>query len=114
MSAVHAVVWTLAFVWIFWGLYVLVMGLYRAKLAGRLNHYVYALALPYLALGVLVDVVANVTLFSVVFLELPHELLVTKRLVRHMRAGAGWRYRVARAICTKLLDVFDPSGAHCL
>ena len=99
--------------WAFWGLYVLIMGLYRAKLAGRLNKYMRWLAAPYLAIGIAVDFMANVTIFALLFAELPREWLVTKRLARHMRSGSGWRHRVARAICTKLLDVFDPSGSHC-
>ena len=109
---VKTVAYTAAFLWAFWGLYVLIMGLYRAKLAGRLNQYMRWMAAPYLVIGLCVDFVANVTIFTIVFAELPREWLVTQRLTRHMQ-GSGWRYRVARAICTKLLDVFDPTGMHC-
>lgn len=104
---------TPAFLWAFWGLYVLVMGLYRARLDGRLTRTLYVLSAPYLLLGAVVDVAANLTVFSFLFLEVPREWFVTQRLQRLMRGGPGWRQRVAKAICHKLLDMFDPSGAHC-
>lgn len=98
--------------WILWGLYVLVMGLYRAHLARRLTKLHYAMSLPFVLAGFAVDVLANVLIASVIFLELPAEWLVTTRLQRHLSA-VSWRGRLARWICTQLLDVFDPTGAHC-
>lgn len=89
------------------------MGLYRVHLSGHMSRWLHVLAAPYVLVGLLVDCAANATLFALLFLELPREWLVTQRLQRHLRTGSGWRYRVARAICVKLLDVFDPTGAHC-
>ncbi len=111
-----ALVWTVSavlYLWIFWGLYVLCMGIYRAKLSGRLSPVTYALSLPFLLAGLLVDVVANLTLASLVFLELPREWLVTRRLQRHSAANEGWRYDFSVWVCSRLLDVFDPDGDHC-
>jgi hypothetical protein len=96
-----------------WVLYLLVMGLYRAQLAGRLSKPAMVLGAPFLILGYLVDVLTNLTVATALFLELPREALVTTRLTRHMGDGDGWRYRVARAICRSLLDPFDPRGVHC-
>ena len=101
------------FIWGFWGLYVLVMGLYRAKLQGRLTTEAYIMGWPYYALGYVVDIVANLTIFTLIMLELPRETLVTSRLKRHMKTGAGWRYEVAKYICDNLLDPLDPHGDHC-
>ena len=103
----------LAYLWATWAMYVLVMGLYRAHLAGRLSRVSYALGYPLVALGWLMDVAANLTVASAIFLEPPRELLVTSRLKRHMRGRPDWRQRIARWICDRLLDVFDPSGDHC-
>lgn len=105
--------YVLAFLWAFWAMYVLVMGIYRAHLAKRLTPVTLALSLPFVALGYVMDVLANVTVASVVFIEAPREALVTDRLKRHMQASNGWRFVLARYICDNLLDVFDPSGDHC-
>lgn len=99
--------------WILWGLYVLVMGLYRAHLARKLTPLTYALGAPWLALGLAADVIVNLTVASVVFLEPPREWLVTDRLQRHIFGSAGWRFELADWICNHLLDVFDPTGNHC-
>lgn len=98
---------------LFWYAYILVMGLYRANLADRLNNFTFALALPALMLGLLMDFLANVFIASVIFLEPPRELLVTARLQRYMKGPVNWRRDRASWICTNLLDYFDPSGKHC-
>ena len=105
---------SLAYVWAFWALYVLSMGLYRAYLLKRLIGFTKVLAYPIVVFAGAVDVVANLTLANILFLDLPHELLVTTRLKRY-KAGdiTGWRYALANYICENMLDVFDPSGDHC-
>lgn len=105
--------WTIGFLWAFWGMYVLVMGIYRAHLSHRLKGLVLVLSLPFVAIGYLMDVFANMTVASIVFLEPPREWLVTDRLQRHMQKSTGWRFWLAKYICDHLLDVFDPSGDHC-
>lgn len=103
---------TIAYLWLFWALYVLVMGLYRAHLDKRLGRTAKVLGFPFVALGFAMDVAANLTLAALVFLEIPREWLVTLRLQRHIR-GKGWRRDLAHWICSKLLDPFDPTGKHC-
>lgn len=106
--------YAIAFLWLFWGTYVLIMGLYRAKLDGRLTPLTYAMSLPFLLVGLVMDVLANLTVASIVFLEPPRELLVTDRLQRHIATRRGtWRYHLATWVCTRLLDFVDPTGAHC-
>lgn len=100
------------FLWAFWGVYVLVMGLYRAHLAKQLTRPTYVLAAPWLLIGYAMDVLANLVLATLIFLEPPREWLVTDRLQRHL-PHIGWRGNLARWICSHLLDVFDPSGKHC-
>lgn len=113
MKANHYLSLALVFLWGFWGLYVLIMGLYRAQLDKRLNGPMSFLGAPYLVVGYLVDVACNLTLATLVLLELPRELLVTTRLTRHLRSGDGWRHALATWVCNKLLDPLDPRGKHC-
>lgn len=103
----------LAFLWAFWAVYVLVMGLYRAHLTHRLRGLNAVLALPCVLLGYVMDVAANLLVAPVVFLDPPREWLVTARLLRYKATGTGWRCRLATAICDGLLNVFDPTGDHC-
>lgn len=107
---------TALFLYVFFALYVLAMGLYRAHLAGTMRKTGYILGWPWMVIAALVDVLANVTIFVVIFVEPPKEFLVTQRLKRHLKTGpaAGFRYRFARAICRHVLDYFDPRGAHCI
>lgn len=114
MSAL-AIFLPLLYLWLFWYAYIVVMGLYRAHLDGRLPRVGYVLGAPALAVGYLMDVLAQYTIASLVFLDLPRrgEWLVTSRLQRYIAHDTGWRAAKARWICDNLLDVFDPSGDHC-
>lgn len=102
----------LAVVWMLWGLYVLIMGLYRAHLDERLTRAGLVLAIPYLSAGYALDVIVNLLIASVLFAEIPREWLVTDRLTR-LHDRSDWRGHLARWICENLLDYFDPSGRHC-
>ena len=112
MSALMLVGSAFVFLWALWGAYVLVMGLYRAHLDKRLTKFTYTLSVPFLLLGYAMDIVANILIATVLFMEWPIEWLVTDRLSRLM-GGTGWRSRLAAWICKQLLDVFDPKGTHC-
>lgn len=101
------------YLWVFWYAYVLVMGLYRAHLDKRLGPIAYVLAAPVLVVGFALDVIANATIAWIVFLDRPRELLVTRRLKRYMAGRDSWRQRLAHAVCSRLLDPFDPTGRHC-
>lgn len=98
-------------------MYVLVMGLYRAYLSGRLKGLTLYLSYPAVITGYLVDLIANYTVFTVVFLEIPHSPLelVTDRLTRYLdeEPVTHWRYKISLSICSNLLDLFDPSNDHC-
>lgn len=108
MTGIILVVW----LWCFYALYALVMGVYRAHLAQRLSRVAYALLAPFVALGFVVDVLTNITIATVLFAEPPHELLLTTRLQRYV-GGSGWRKAVATWVCDTLLDPLDPRGEHC-
>lgn len=105
---------TLLFLYVFWALYILVMGVYRAHLSGRMSKAAYVLGVPWVLLGYMVDIIAQYTIATLYFVDLPKkgEHLVTDRLIRYS-AGSGWRKAKADWICTHLLDLFDPRGDHC-
>ena len=107
--------WTIGFLWAFWSMYVLVMGIYRAHLSKRLSRAAYVLGLPWVIVGYAVDILAQFTVAVLFFLDPPRrgEWLVTSRLQRYIAHGTGWRFWLAKYICDHLLDVFDPSGNHC-
>lgn len=107
------VVYTLLYLYAFWCVYIAVMGLYRAHLNNTLHGVAKWLAYPLVAVGIVIDVLANVVIAPFVFFDMPHEWLVTDRLVRYIKTDKGWRSRTANWVCTHLLDVFDPTGVHC-
>lgn len=103
------------YLYTFWCFFILVMGIYRAHLAGRLLGFAKWMAYPLVLIGLMMDVVTQYTIATVVFLDSPRhkEYLVTLRLQRYIRGQRGWRRRWATAICDNLLDLFDPTGEHC-
>ena len=96
-----------------WIFYLASMALIRAKTAGTISKLALFLGWPIAIAGLTIDFLVNMTVVSILLLELPRELLVTRRLHRHLTDGSGWRLYVAHFICTNLLDTFDPTGAHC-
>jgi len=64
-----------------------------------------------LFVGLILDTLLNWGLLSVAFLEIPHEVLSTTRVVRHKRANNGWRTTQANWWCKNFLTPFDKS--HC-
>ena len=96
-----------------WNAYVLVMGLYRAHLAGRLVGVPHLLSLPTVAIGYGLDIATNLSVATLIFADMPREALVTDRLKRYKAGPADWRRSLAEWACDHLLDPFDPTGDHC-
>lgn len=115
MNALHLVVFTLAYAYCFWLLYVLIAGLYRAHLNRKLTGLTKALSVPPVVIGYAVDLLANYTFATIWFLELPsHPLeLVTGRLTRYINGPEGRCRRHATWVCQVMLDPFDPKNQHC-
>lgn len=101
------------FVYVLWTLYLAVMSLASARNSGRLPVWAKRLGYPILVAGYLLDFLANMVVLSIVMMEIPKELLVTSRLSRHIKAGDGYRNKVAKWICHNMLDFADPKGCHC-
>ena len=65
-----------------------------------------------LAIGAPFYVALNLTLATVLFLDLPREIEFTKRCQRYIKEGGGWRKGLAKWTCRHWLDPFD-DGEHC-
>ena len=73
-----------------------------AKTTGRLNTV-------FKYVGAIVDLVVNLTWFTLLFMDVPKELLLTNRIER-LKSNAGWRGVVAWKLCD-LLNYFIKD--HC-
>ena len=101
----------LADLYLFFILYVASMGMIRAHKDGKLNWLLWGLCLPFVTISWIVDVVHNLTLFTLIFRELPKELTVTSRLKRHAKAHT-FNGKLARWIAETILNPFDYDGDH--
>ena len=105
-----ALVLVLVFVYVTWLLYMTLMHLRRVR--DRLSRPVQWIAWPAVALGVVCDVLLNLLVASVLFIDPPRELLLTARLKRYQKKPGTWRAQLARWVCHHLLNPFD-EGGHC-
>lgn len=65
-------------------------------------------------IGLICDVLYNLTLGSILFLQFPREWTLSQRMKRiHKGNRRGYRYKLARYICEQVLNPHDPSGNHC-
>lgn len=106
-------VWMIISVYLLWFFYLAVMNLARAKENGTLTTVALYLGYPIFLVGYLLDIFVQVTVMSLLFLELPKEWTVTGRLKRHLYGSLGWREKIAAWFCHHLLNTFDPNGRHC-
>lgn len=95
-----------------WCLFLAVMHLDTARRRGGLTPAAKCIGYPILFAGYAADVAFNLTWGSILFVEVPRELLFSSRVSRH-NDNAGWRGGLATWICGELLDPFDPRGQHC-
>lgn len=103
--------WMILSFWVLWVFYLAVMNLKRVRDKHGLSVAAKIMGYPVLYIGILLDFIVNVTLFTCIFLELPSETLVTTRLQRHANSK-GWRKTLAIWLGEALLNDFDPSGNH--
>lgn len=99
---------------ILWVLYLAVMNLRYARDAGvyLLTPATQRMGKAVLGIAYVWDFLCNMLPVSVIFLELPHELLVTARVQRHVDGPDGWRRRVAIWFAVNMLNPFDLTGDH--
>jgi hypothetical protein len=107
---------TIVFLWcalvIFYTLYLAAINVWENR--HDVDWWVLLLAAPALFWMVLFDVVMNLTVFTVLMLDPPRELLVTQRMKRYRALmNNSWRKRFAAGLCTNVLNPFDPTKHHC-
>ena len=69
------------------------------------------LAAPAVLFAVVLDVLFNITIGSVMFLDLPSQWTFSQRVGQY-KMRIDWRKPIACWICANLLDPFDVGG-HC-
>ena len=100
-------------IYVLWIFFLAVMNLKRARDNKTLTLPALVLGYPILLIGYTIDVLVNLFLMTVLFVEIPSEWTVTGRLKKHIYRSLGWRQKVAQWFATNLLDAFDPDGKHC-
>lgn len=105
---------SLAALYLLWALFLAVMNLARAKAAGTLRDGVFYLAWPLIVAAYILDIAINVTLGTLLWLQLPHinRLTLSARLDHLIKNGTGWRMRFAFWFVDTLLEPFDTTGGH--
>ena len=99
-------------IWTLWVIYAAMMRLKQVRDAGKLTVAMKVLGYPVLLFGLVIDLVLNVTVGSLLFLEIPREYTLSERLWRHSQESTGYRQKVAEVIRVNLLDAIDPAGVH--
>jgi hypothetical protein len=94
-----------------WVFYLAVMNLKRVRDEKKLTPLVTAVASPLIASAIALDVLLNVIVLTVVFMEIPKEYTISQRLLRYNNTEKGYKLKVAKFM-EQFLDPFDPSGEH--
>lgn len=101
----------LADLYLFFIMYVASMAMIRAHAEQKLNGVLWALCLPFVVVAWVYDMLHNVTIFAVIFWEVPKEWTVTERLKRYVTLNT-WRGSLARWTGLTILNPFDHTGNH--
>lgn len=99
--------------WLTWVFFAAIMNLERVRAAGELTLPAKVFGAITLLVGAVLDMGLNVTLGTLLFLELQRELYLSARLRRLVNTAPNtWRGRFALWLRRSLLDNIDPSGVH--
>lgn len=98
--------------WLLWVLFLAVMSLDQARADGKLHGFALYAGYTVLVVGLVVDLLVQITVATVLWLEWPRELTVSGRVARLCSIGTGWRQRLAMWFRATLLSPFDRSGGH--
>lgn len=90
-----------------WLRYLAVMALKRARDEGKLSRPAFVFGLTLFVPAYLLDIIGNITVCTVLFLDLPREALITSRIKRYVSGPDGWRKSMAVWFAVHLLNPFD-------
>jgi hypothetical protein len=101
----------LFFAWMYggWLLFIIYAGV--AAKWNALPHPLRWLFIPVGIFGGLLDVSFNLTIATLLFLELPTTWTLTARMAKNKAGPDGWRKDVSAWVCKNMLDVFQ--AGHC-
>lgn len=99
--------------WALWVLYIAMMNIKRVAATQPMPLRVKMLVYPTMAVFEVIEVIANVIVCTILFLDLPREVRVSDRLRRYYRRPDryGWRLHIVLFL-KPMLDPFDPTGPH--
>ena len=99
--------------WALWVLYIAMMNIKRVEATQAMPLRVKILVYPTIVVFELVEIVANVFVCSIIFLDWPREVRVSDRLRRYWVKPEkyGWRLHIVKFL-KPMLDPFDPAGPH--
>lgn len=98
--------------WLLWVFFLATMNLKQALDEGQLKGFPLLLGYTVYGVGLFLDLLVQVFLATLVWLELPREWTVSGRVDRLLREGHGYRYNLAFWFQQRLLAPFDRSGGH--
>jgi len=112
MWLLHTPLYLVGLLALSWFIYIAVFSTKpKSKEIKNRSPFLYWFMVSIAAAGWVLDIVLNVLLFSVLFLDYPRELTITNRLRRYLRSRTGWRYKAADWICKNMLEPIDCK--HC-
>lgn len=94
-----------------WFFYIGVMDLKFARDAGMLTTAAKIMGYPFLFVGLAVDLIVNLTIAPVIFLDWPRETTVTGHIQRLVNGSAGWRRTLALWFAVNLLNSVSGKGS---
>lgn len=113
MIIIYAIAGIYMIMFITWLFYLAIMNISRIRKTAGWEHKIFAY--PMLFIGLPLDFLFDKIVGSLIFLEMPKELLFTGRCQRHKANTNLTDWRRLRAIwwCDTYLNPFDPTGRHC-
>lgn len=100
-------------VYLLWVYYLACMALLRAHRENKITPLCKMPGYITLLIGLVLDVLVNLLVMTVVFMDFPRELLFTSRLKRLRAHGTWYRQWLAGWCCRHYLNPFDMTGDHC-
>jgi hypothetical protein len=101
-------------VYLLWLFYLAIMNLKRAKDAGTMTPVALVLGYGIAVPGLLIDIAVNITVGTVLFLDVPRlsRLTLSARMSWYYEHDTGWRRSLSEWFARNLLNTYDPSGKH--
>lgn len=112
-TGIGTVSFILCTLWALWILYVAMMNINAVSQVQSLPWQSKLLVYPTVVVFEIVELIANILVCTLIFLDFPQEWTVSERLRRYKRnpERAGWRMLLVKFI-KPMLDPFDPTGPH--